>query len=174
MLVLRGKLFKQIFLDHWELFVKAHPGLIRSSIHKNIEKMLACGTEEMGFHLYKCGSCEIEKKVPHTCKSRFCSSCGVRQTDMWIERYTTLFANCEYQHVIFSPPDDFRKYFGIGKTPYYNMLYDTVNQTLRDWYEPKGYLPGGMDVMHTFGRDTKYHVHMHVLLTCGGLDMGCL
>lgn len=170
MLVHRGKLFKQIFLDHWELFVKAHPGLIRPSIHKNIEKMLACGTDNMGFHVYKCDRCEIEKKVPHTCKSRFCSSCGVRQTDIWIERYTTLFANCQYQHVIFSPPDDFRKYFGIGKTPYYNMLYDTVNQTLKDWYEARGYLPGGMDVMHTFGRDTKYHVHMHVLLTCGGLD----
>ena len=27
-----------------------------------------------------------------------------------------------------------------------------------------------MDVMHTFGRDIKYHVHIHVLITCGGLD----
>lgn len=50
------------------------------------------------------------------------------------------------------------------------MLYDTVNQTLKDWYSSKGYLPGIMDVMHTFGRDIKYHVHIHVLITCGGLD----
>ena len=27
-----------------------------------------------------------------------------------------------------------------------------------------------MDVMHTFGRDVKFSPHIHVLLTCGGLD----
>jgi hypothetical protein len=53
------------------------------------------------------------------------------------------------------------------------MLYATVNQTLKDWYSLKGYLPGIMDVMHTFGRDIKYHVHIHVLITCGGLDDSC-
>lgn len=132
--------------------------------------MLKCGTEEMGFHLYQCPNCQYEKKVPHTCKSRFCTKCGVAQTDIWIERYTTLFTNCQYQHVIFSPPEQFRKYFGIGKKPYYDMLYTTVNQTLKDWYTHEGYLPGIMDVMHTFGRDIKYHVHIHVLITCGGLD----
>lgn len=27
-----------------------------------------------------------------------------------------------------------------------------------------------MSVLHTFGRDVKWHVHIHVLLTCGGLN----
>lgn len=169
MLVLRGKLLKQIFQENWPQFVTEHPD-IRHSIHKNVNKMLLCGTEKAGFHLYQCLECKEEKKVPHTCKSRFCSKCGVAQTDIWIERYTTLFANCQYQHVIFSPPSQFRKYFGIGKKPYYNMLYTTVNQTLKDWYTRVGYTPGIMDVMHTFGRDIKYHVHIHALITCGGLD----
>ena len=170
MLVLRGKLLQQIFADNWEQFVLDHPNQIRPAIHANVDKMLLCGTDEMGFHLYQCPERGVEKKVPHTCKSRFCTKCGVAQTDIWIERYTTLFTNCQYQHVIFSPPSEFRKYFGIGKAPYYNMLYATVNQTLKDWYSQKGYLPGIMDVMHTFGRDIKYHVHIHVLITCGGLD----
>ena len=169
MLVLRGKLLKQIFSENWPQFVQEHPH-IRSAIHKNVEKMILCGTDDMGFHLYKCEKCGAEKKVPHTCKSRFCSKCGVRQTDIWIERYTTVFANSQYQHVIFSPPSEFRQYFGIGRTPYFNALYDSVNQTLKDWYDVKGYLPGGMDVLHTFGRDIKFHAHIHVLLTCGGLD----
>jgi hypothetical protein len=170
MLVIRGKLLKQIFHDNWDEFVRQHPGQIRPAIHKNVQKMLICGTEEAGFHLYQCPACKEEKKIPHTCKSRFCSKCGVAQTDIWIERYTTLFTNCQYQHVIFSPPEQFRKYFGIGKKPYYNMLYATVNQTLKDWYTHEGYLPGIMDVMHTFGRNIKYHVHIPVLITCGGLD----
>ena len=168
--LIRGKkLLKQIFAENWPQFVTDNSD-IRPAIHKNVDKMLLCGTEEMGFHLYQCPSCKEEKKVPHTCKSRFCSSCGVAQTDMWIEKYTTLFANSQYQHVIFHPPSEFRPFFGIGRTPYFNALYDAVNQTMKDWYTHEGYPPGIMDVMHTFGRDIKFSPHIHVLLTCGGLD----
>jgi hypothetical protein len=89
---------------------------------------------------------------------------------MWIERYTTLFANSGYQHIIFHPPSEFRPYFGIGRTPYFNALYTSVNLTLKDWYTREGYLPGIMDVMHNFGRDIKSSPHIHMLITCGGLD----
>lgn len=171
MLVLRGKkIIKQIFLDQWEGFVAAHPDLIRSAIHTNVDKMLVCGSEEAGFHLYQCPACGGQKKVPHSCKSRFCASCGVKQTDIWIERYSTLFADCEYQHLTFSIPEQFRIFFRVGRSLFFNALYDAVNQTLRDWYSLNGYLPGAMDVLHTFGRGINFHVHIHVLITCGGLD----
>jgi hypothetical protein len=170
MQLIRGKKLKQIFSDHWEGFVENHQGQIRPAIHKNVAKMLICGTEEAGFHLYQCPSCGKEKKVPHTCKSRFCPSCGVGQTERWIEQYTTLFANTVYRHIIFHPPSEFRPYFGLGKTVYYDMLYATVNQTLKDWYSRKGFIPGCMSVMHTFGRDTKFTPHIHALMTSGGID----
>src|SRR5258706_3124290 len=105
MLLLQGKLLPRIFSDHRDAFAAAHTKQIqRAGIPRNIEKMLKCGTEEMGFHLYRCSNCQFEKKVAHTCKSRFCSSCGVRHTDIWIEQYTSLFADSEYQHAIFSHP----------------------------------------------------------------------
>lgn len=168
--LIRGKkLLKQIFSENWPQFVSEHPAL-RPAILKNVDKMLKCGTEEMGFHLYQCPECKAEKKVFHTCKSRFCASCGVAQTDIWIERYTTLFANSGYQHIIFHPPSEFRPYFGIGRTSYFNALYTSVNLTLKDWYTREGYLPGIMDVMHNFGRDIKSSPHIHMLITCGGLD----
>ena len=86
MQIIRGKKLKRIFLDHWPQFDRKHPG-IRPAIRKNVTKMLKCGTEEMGFHHYQCLSCGAERKVPHTCKSRFCPSCGVGQTERWIEQY---------------------------------------------------------------------------------------
>lgn len=171
MQLIRGKLLKQIFADHYDTFAQLHPKQItRAGISINIKKMLKCGTEDMGFHLYQCLNCQSEKVVAHTCKSRFCSSCGVKQTDLWIETYSTLFADCEYQHVIFSPPHEFLNYFRIGRKPYFNCLYGVVTQTLADWYTLKGYVPGFMLIMHTFGRDLKWHVHIHVLITCGGLN----
>jgi hypothetical protein len=169
MQLIRGKKLKQIFHDHWPQFAASHAD-IRPAIHKNVAKMLRCGTEEAGFHLYQCPTCQAERRVPHTCKSRFCPSCGVGQTERWIEQYTTLFANTVYRHIIFHPPSEFRPYFGLGKSPYYNMLYTTVNQTLADWYQRKGFIPGIMTVMHTFGRDEKFSPHIHALMTSGGID----
>jgi hypothetical protein len=54
------------------------------------------------------------------------------------------------------------------------MLYTTVNQTLADWYTRKGFLPGIMSVMHTFGRDEKFTPHIHTLMTSGGIDADSL
>src|SRR4051812_22315782 len=124
MQLVRGKKYlKQIFSDHFPTFLEEHPKQItRAGIPLNVAKMLACGTEEMGYHHYRCPRCSYERKVPHTCKSRFCSSCGVAQTDIWIERYTTLFAECEYQHVIFSPPHEFLTYFRVSRKRYFNCL----------------------------------------------------
>lgn len=171
MQIVRGKKLKQIFSDHWEGFLrKYHTLLSRPAIAKNIHKMLLCGTEAMGFHQYQCPQCGYEKKVFHTCKSRFCPSCGMAQTKRWKEKFNLLFAQTSYKHVIFHPPSEFRDYFKIGKSTYFNMLFTTAHQALQEWYLLKGYLPGIMAVIHTFGRDKKFTPHIHMLVTCGGLD----
>ena len=41
---------------------------------------------------------------------------------------------------------------------------------LSRWHR-EGYLLGIMDVMHNFGRDIKSTPHIHMLITCGGLDL---
>lgn len=172
MQIIRGKKLKQIFSDHWSAIAKKYGHLLlRPAIAKNINKMLTCGTETMGFHLWRCPECLFEKKVFHTCKSRFCPSCGVAQTKRWKEKFNILFANTTYKHIIFHPPSEFRDYFKIGKAAYYNMLFTTSHQALAAWYAGKNnYLPGIMAVIHTFGRDEKFTPHIHLLITCGGLD----
>jgi hypothetical protein len=164
MQIIRGKKLKQIFSDHWPDFSRKYKHFLnRPAIAKNIEKMLMCGTEAMGFHLWRCQKCLFEKKVFHTCKSRFCPSCGIAQTKRWKEQFNVLFANTTYKHIIFHPPSEFRDYFKIGKTPYFHMLFTTAHQTLQEWYAWKGYLPGIMAVIHTFGRDEKFTPHIGVV-----------
>jgi len=171
MQIIRGKKLKQIFSDHWPDFSRQYKHLLsRPAISKNIAKMLTCGTEAMGFHQWKCPKCQFEKKVFHTCKSRFCPSCGIAQTKRWKEQFNVLFADTSYKHIIFHPPSEFRDYFKIGKTPYFHMLFTTAHQALAEWYVWKGYLPGIMAVIHTFGRDEKFTPHIHILVTCGGLN----
>jgi hypothetical protein len=171
MQIIKGKKLKRIFSDHWQFIAKKYRELLnRPAIAKNIAKMLNCGTEAMGFRLYQCSTCGSEKRVFFTCKSRFCPSCGAAQTKRWKEKFQLLFANTAYKHIIFHPPSEFWGYFQLGKTAYYNMLFAVSHQALREWYTDKGYLPGIMAVIHTFGRDENFTPHTHLLVTCGGLN----
>jgi hypothetical protein len=160
MLVIRGnkRIIQQIFIDHSELFHKKYGVRIRSSITWNIEKVISCGTKAAGYHMYQCPNCKDEKIVPHTCKSRFCSSCGVKATDLWVERYTTLFPECKYQHLTFSPPHEFLDYFQNGREDYFNALYQAAYLAIMDYCRLRGYRPGVMSVMHTFGRARQVSV----------------
>jgi len=96
---------KQIFKDNWPDFLEKHKNDIRPSIIENVDKMMNCGDiDKMGYSRFSCPCCGDEKFVAHTCKSRFCNSCGKVMTDNWIKKAQSEFLNVPYYHIIFSPP----------------------------------------------------------------------
>ncbi|MBL7058774.1 transposase zinc-binding domain-containing protein [Patescibacteria group bacterium] len=73
---------KQIFEGRWEEYRNIHSD-IPKYILANVSKMLNCrDPKKLGYHKYCCpthpNKCTV---VPHTCKSRICSSCGVNSTN---------------------------------------------------------------------------------------------
>lgn len=96
---------KQIFNENWDLFFKKHGSKLRPAIIENVEKVMACGDKDKsGYHLYQCPDCGEKKYVAHTCKSRFCNSCGKIATDKWVNTTYSSFLNVPYHHIIFNPP----------------------------------------------------------------------
>lgn len=73
----------QIFRDHWEQFKQFHPGLVDENTETNVQKMMSCGSFENGYAEYRC-SCGHVKRVPFSCKSRFCLRCSKVYTDNWL------------------------------------------------------------------------------------------
>lgn len=59
-----GLSIRKIFLhnQNWWKFFTTHEHLIRESIVENVCKVLACKTDAMGFHIFKCYDCKHEKK----------------------------------------------------------------------------------------------------------------
>ena len=51
-----NKIIKRIFQDHWEEFLRKHKGKIpedmQPSVIEAVNKMLQCGTKEMGYARY--------------------------------------------------------------------------------------------------------------------------
>lgn len=98
---------KQIFKDNWSCFLKKHKNNIRPAVIENVDKMLDCGNKDkMGYHTYECPDCGKKVFVAHTCKSRFCNSCGKVMTDNWIKKAQSEFLNVPYYHLVFSPPSE--------------------------------------------------------------------
>lgn len=98
---------KEILKDNWEWFYNKHKDAIRPAVVENVEKVIACGDKDkMGYSLFHCEKCGHKHVVPHTCKSRFCNSCGKVMTDNWIEKAQSEFLNVPYHHIVFSPPSE--------------------------------------------------------------------
>ena len=82
--VISGITFKKIFEDNWQEFTQLPGQPIRPAITENVHKMLMCRTQALGYSQYKCHKCNHSIKINHSCKSRFCSSCGKKSTDQWM------------------------------------------------------------------------------------------
>ena len=165
---------KQIFQHNhnWERFNHEHQGRIRPVIVEEVEKVLVCRDfSKLGFHHYRCPKCgRIEKIIPHSCKSRFCSSCGQVAVDNWINKALGEFLDVAYHHLVFTIPCELRNIFLYDRS-LLNLLFKSAAQTILEWcQETAGYIPGLVLILHTFGSDLKFNPHIHVLLTEGGLN----
>ena len=159
--------------DNWPRFYSNHKHLIRESVVENINKLFLCRTQESGFHRYQCPHCGESIRVPHSCKSRICSSCGKLATDRWISSSLSSFPNVSYQHLVFTVPEELRNIILFNRKIMLNALFRLAAYSVTAWTTAnKSYIPGVTMVLHTFGRDLKFNPHIHMLLTCGGLSLG--
>lgn len=165
---------KQIFVDWWKLFLDTYPNLnIREVVFSNIEKMLKCKTWDLGYAIFECPTCGKEKIVPHTCKSRMCSSCGNKYNK---QRETSIFLKlfkCKHRHVVFTIPEELRIYFR-KKRKRFDLLFKASEITIKYWikekYKKYDLIPAFISILHTFGRNLCFNPHIHMILLDGGIS----
>jgi hypothetical protein len=163
---------KQILQDHWAVFTAKHDPQLRPSIVEEVEKILHCRDFfHLGYHEYQCPQgCACKRIVPHSCKSRFCSSCGKVATDNWMAKALGDFLDVPYHHLVFTIPCELRNVFAWDRQQL-GVLFTSAKDTVLEWCRDKGgYVPGIVMVMHTFGSDLKFNPHVHMLITEGGLS----
>ena len=87
--IVKAYTIKEIFRDNWDEFVRAmakQGKTIRPTIMEEVAKIIGCQDPMNGFALYSCPDCGIQKRVPFTCKSRFCNTCAqnIPKTGLWL------------------------------------------------------------------------------------------
>lgn len=119
----------------------------------------------------KCDKCNTKKKIGFTCKSRFCTSCGKIYTDNWIDNMLGNLINVKHRHIVFTIPEELRKFFGIDRQRL-KILPKCAARAVTSWMhslnKKEEFTPGIVTVIHTFGRDLKWNPHVHMMVTEGG------
>jgi len=78
-----------------------------------------------------------------------------------------------YVHTTFTLPHQLNGLARANPVKVYGLLMRVAWKTIKQVSKHEanlGALPGMVSVLHTFGSDMKYHVHVHCLITFGGLS----
>ena len=134
--------------------------------------MLSCrNPQRLGYHKYACPEHPDEYIiVPHFCKTRFCNSCGKVLTDRWVERIENDFPPTGFHHIYFTIPQELRELLSDYRF-LLNCLFRASSKTVLSWSKERHFLPAMVSSCHTSGRNLKFHPHIHMLMSSGGINL---
>jgi hypothetical protein len=141
--------------------------------HRRVLSAIAtCRTEAQGGHLRQCDQCGQTQYRYHSCRNRHCPKCHGEQTRRWLATQRARLLPCPYFLVTFTLPRQLRPLARARPRAVYDaLLRSAAGALLTLAADPKrlGARPGLLAVLHTWTQDLRFHPHVHVLVTAGGL-----
>lgn len=159
-----------IFRDYGQPYVSNHN--LCSQQYKAIRAITACRTKALGGHLSQCNACGYEKISYNSCRNRHCPKCQSVQKERWVHARQTELLPIDYFHVVFTLPHRLNPLAQWKPVLIYDLLFQAASDTLLQYsLNPKwlGAKPGITMVLHTWGQNIDQHIHVHCLISGGGL-----
>jgi hypothetical protein len=95
------------------------------------------------------------------------------ETEDWVRRKQRLAPRCRYRQCVFTMPKQFHIFWLYNRALFVNLFFGSAWRVLRSFFlDPKqlGAMPAAVGVFQSWG-DTLYdHLHLHFLVTDGGLS----
>jgi Putative transposase/Transposase zinc-binding domain len=136
-------------------------------VRENFSKIINCGTIALGAEIY--ASETEEKLVFHTCKSRFCTSCGQRATEAWQEDMEATLPDIPYIGITLTMPIEFRLI--VQQNPHILRGIPAMGaEAIQQWAKARyGVRLIVLVVQQTSGGFLNFVPHLHLLVSAGGL-----
>ena len=134
----------------------------------------ACRTAYFGGHLKQCDHCSGLVYAYHSCRNRHCPKCHGDQTERWLAKQQTRLLRCPYFLVTFTLPAELRSLAFANQKKVYGLMLRCAGKALQKLALDPEYLGGrlgALAVLHTWTRAMRYHPHVHLLVTGGGLSL---
>ena len=129
-------------------------------------------TAALGGHLEQCDACQATRPVYNSCRHRHCPKCQTLAQAQWREAQQAQLLPVPYYHLVFTVPHALNELLRCNARLLYAALFQTVSATLKRFADdpaPLGAELGVTAVLHTWGQNLSYHVHLHCIVTGGGL-----
>ena len=171
----------KIFNDHWDdYYSRYHKRLneIRANSDKEVKKVINCSLHNLGSSVFVCPNDNEVYFCHHTCKSKLCSSCGIKSQKNVSQNILEKCIKYKHRHITFTIPKSLTVWF-FNDLYSNNLLFEAVNDTLYSIVNGKvkkgrkyafKYSPGFFAFLHTFGRPLNFNPHIHVIIAENIID----
>ena len=164
-------IIRDIFRDHYPAYRQAR----RLSWRERwaAHQLQTCRTEDQGYHVLRCAAGDYEATRFNSCKHRSCPVCGSGETDKWVREQDALVLPCPYHQIVFTMPDGLHPLWLYNRAVFTNLLFQAAWESLQAFTDDPRWLgatPGAIGAVQSWGETLNLHVHLHLLITAGGLD----
>ena len=134
--------------------------------------ILNCKSGKLGINISQCPDCGYLDFHNNSCRNRNCPNCQAVNKEIWVDKRRAEVIDAPYFHVVFTLPHELNPLLYCNQRLLYNLLHRCCAQTLLELSADKKWLgatPGIIQVLHTWNQEIGYHVHMHCIISGGGL-----
>ncbi len=168
---MKAGIVQKIFADHYPLIEASRPLSRRE--RRAAENILTCRTPAQGYHVDHCPNDDYRIIRDNSCKHRACPQCGSTETEIWIERQVAKELRCPHHQIVFTIPHALHPLWRWNRKLFTNLMFQAAWHTLRELLGDRrrqGTLPGVTAVFQSWGDELQEHVHLHFIVTSGGLN----
>ena len=158
----------------WEERFERRYGFWRGLADEVVARYLDCGDWNSGFARVRCRRCSEEFLVAFSCRGRgLCPSCGAkRAAELAAFLVDEVVEDVGHAQWVFTVPKMLRVYF-LYHRELLGDLSQAACETVKELMsaaggEEKGFRPGVVSMVQTFGERANFHPHEHALASRGG------
>lgn len=168
---MKAGIIQRIFLEHYAKIDSTRS--LSSGMRWAARNIMTCRTSEQGYHIDECPNGDHRVLHFNSCKHRSCPLCGATETELWIERQCAKELHTAHHHSVFTVPHLLHPLWRWNRKLFTNLMFLAAWHSLRELLGDKkwlGALPGVTAVFQSWSDELAEHVHLHLIITCGGLD----
>ena len=139
---------------------------------KAFSAILNCKSGRLGYSVSQCAECGHIQIHNNSCRNRSCPNCQAVKKELWVDKRRAEVIDSPYFHVVFTLPHELNPLLYANQRLLYGFFHRCCAETLLELSADKkhlGAVPGIIQVLHTWNQELNYHVHMHCIVSGGGI-----
>ena len=162
---------QKVFASSYEAFSSSGAWLSDDQ-KKAARAIILCKSGQLGLNISACDNCGFTKIHYNSCRNRNCPNCQAVSNEIWTDKRRSEVISAPYFHLVFTLPHELNSLVFCNQKLLYSLLHQCSAQTILELSADRKFLgavPGIIQVLHTWNQELDYHVHMHCIISGGGI-----